>query len=525
MFAIGIRYLNGWAMAAADGARKQKAEWPPHPDRVFMALAAALFETGEEESERRALEWIESLPAPHLAATEAEERQAVTSYVPVNDPRVGRRTPDVDDLGKLKEAGLAVVPEHRTRQPRNFPVAIPRDPTVYLIWPDANADEHRPALNSLCRKVTHVGHSASLVQTWVEEDPPDASLRPEPVFGERRLRVPGPGRLSALGRSMNRAALLEYADLDGQFEKAKGKTKSDLKKKMEERFSGGAPATRRPEPGLWEGYTSLRTSLGGSRTPGTVFSPSLIVLALSGRRPGLRATLKLTAALRGALLANCPAPIPEWVSGHQPDGTPSRKPHMALFPLPFVGAPHADSRILGLALALPSGLSPGEAGPVVGRWLQDAEGTPRTIRLFDGDWLECDAALVDSPSPPVNLLPETWIGPPSRVWATVTPIVFDRHHDGRNRWEAAAETVGDACLRVGLPRPLTVDLTPVSPVSGTPASREFAPFPRKRGGHLQHSHAVVEFAEPVQGPVLLGAGRFRGYGVLRPLSVEEAARA
>ena len=29
MFGLGIYYLNGWAMAAADGAKKQRAEWPP----------------------------------------------------------------------------------------------------------------------------------------------------------------------------------------------------------------------------------------------------------------------------------------------------------------------------------------------------------------------------------------------------------------------------------------------------------------------------------------------------------------
>ena len=46
MFAIAADYLMGWAMASADGSRKQAAEWPPHPDRLYMALAAAWFETG-----------------------------------------------------------------------------------------------------------------------------------------------------------------------------------------------------------------------------------------------------------------------------------------------------------------------------------------------------------------------------------------------------------------------------------------------------------------------------------------------
>ena len=71
MFAFGIRYLNGWSMAAADGAKKERPEWPPHPDRVFMALAAAWFETGEDAEEGHALRWLESLGPPAVAASAA----------------------------------------------------------------------------------------------------------------------------------------------------------------------------------------------------------------------------------------------------------------------------------------------------------------------------------------------------------------------------------------------------------------------------------------------------------------------
>ena len=145
MFALGIRYLNGWSMAAADGARKERAEWPPHPDRIFMALAAAWFETcgdshkdpdDEYRREGEALRWLETLPPPAIAASDATTRTAVVSYVPVNDVRVGSKMPTGGDLAKLKTAGLTQLPEHRTRQPRGFPVAIPHDPTVHLIWPE-----------------------------------------------------------------------------------------------------------------------------------------------------------------------------------------------------------------------------------------------------------------------------------------------------------------------------------------------------------------------------------------------------
>jgi len=79
MFSLAIRYLNGWAMAAADGARKEQVEWPPHPDRVFMALAAAWFETGEDPAEGEALRWLEALEPPAIAASEAEIRRSMGS--------------------------------------------------------------------------------------------------------------------------------------------------------------------------------------------------------------------------------------------------------------------------------------------------------------------------------------------------------------------------------------------------------------------------------------------------------------
>ena len=82
MFVLGIEYLNRWAMAAADGAQKEMAEWPPHPDRVFMALASAWFETGKDPAEGEALRWLETLCPPSIAASDYKARSSVVSYVP-----------------------------------------------------------------------------------------------------------------------------------------------------------------------------------------------------------------------------------------------------------------------------------------------------------------------------------------------------------------------------------------------------------------------------------------------------------
>ena len=175
MFALGVRYLNGWSMAAADGARKERAEWPPHPDRVFMALAAAWFETrddtGEHVKEGAALRWLQGLPPPAIAASDAAYRAVVTGFVPVNDDGGGRTNNPRTRIDKLRNKGLARLPEHRLRKPRRFPVAIPRNPVVRMIWRETALNSHRAALERLAAKVTHVGHSASLVQAWVEREP------------------------------------------------------------------------------------------------------------------------------------------------------------------------------------------------------------------------------------------------------------------------------------------------------------------------------------------------------------------
>ena len=237
MFALGLRYLNGWSMAAADGARKEKAEWPPHPDRVFMALAAAWFETGVNGEEGEALRWLESLPPPAVAASDASQRSAAVSYVPVNDSSVGRAVPSEADLaklgdfkkrhGRLREAGLAVLPEHRVRHPRGFPVAIPACPVVRLIWREELSDAHRGPLERLSTKVTHVGHSASFVQAWVEQEcEVAANWSPTEGVAMHRLRVPSAGSLGRLARSCKRDAWIAYHDLRDELERAQAALKA-----------------------------------------------------------------------------------------------------------------------------------------------------------------------------------------------------------------------------------------------------------------------------------------------------------
>ena len=478
MFAIGIRYLMGWSMAS-HSADRERAEWPPHPDRVFMALAAAHYET-DSGGEREALLWLERQGPPSMWASDAAYRETMTTYVPVNDTaELSRRTGRRQSAQQVR-AGLQLLPENRPRQPRQFPVAIPHDPRVYLVWPDAPPPEVQAGLESLCGKVIRVGHSASLVQAWVEDSPPEPNLIPAEGVAQHTLRVSGPGRLNHLAAQ----------------------------------YRSG----RRPERSRWVAYARAQPESEPAHPSGVFHERLLVLRRESDRRMGLESALMLANKLRYAVIKHCPEPVPEWVSGHTADGSPSQEPHIAFLPLAFVGREHADGHLLGFALAVPKGIEQREVArhlnPVIG---YEEDGSPRRVRLYDGSNFEWALEMEDRASPPFNLRSETWTRS-ARRWATVTPIVFDRHPKGQDKEREAERMVAEACERIGLPRPTNVVLNQASRHIGVPHSRRFPAIRRKSGnGRLQHLHAVVTFAEPVVGPVILGAGRYRGYGLCRPV--------
>ena len=432
MLALSVRYLMGWAMAT-DPTDRSRPEWPPHPDRVFMALAAAYFEGGRPDAEREALTWLERQRPPSLWASEHAERSPVTAFVPVNDSALPRTRPGQAISRDAARRALELVPEHRPRQPRQFPVAVPRDPTMHLIWDaDPPASVHG-GLEALCRRVIRVGHSASLAAASLEGDPPAPNLVPREGSGRMRLRVPAPGRLEHLAEQHRRGLRPEHARWVGY----------------------GAPA---PEP--------------PARAAGSVFHSRMLLLRrTSGRELGLQSTLALTASLRDALMARCPQPVPEWLSGHAPGGGPSRDPHLAFLPLARTTGPRADGELLGVALAVPRRVSLAELaaclGPVIG---PAPDGSGRRIRLYAGRLFEWELQVEEREASPAPLRSETWTRPSAR-WATVTPVAFDRHPKGRDRERQVERMVGRACERIGLPPPLAVAVTALTPHAGAGVPR------------------------------------------------------
>lgn len=526
MFALAIRYLTGYAVAT-DVADRERAEWPPHPARVFMALAAAHFETGENAGEQAAMEWLERQAPPAMKADEAFHREVVTHYVPVNDPDLPPKV-KADAKPDTVKAALGVLPQCRPRQPRAFPRVRPHEDTIYLVWPEANpAPEHRAAMDRLCGKMIRIGHSSSLVQAWVTDSPPEPNWSPD-TAGELRLRVVGDGTLSYLKSQYNADEIKTYVDLKDRIASAKDKSKAAITKELVERFPNGEPTTRRPTIGLWQPYRKASSSSSGAEPVSGLFDRDVTILAIQdGPVVGLETTWQLLTALRDTILSLCD-PVPEWVSGHRPDGSPSQEPHLALLPLAFVGHPHADGHLLGVGLAFPKSILPRHRGLALRRLLYDDAGRPKPVDLKLGTLGAWSLVRETRESPPLALQGQTWTGP-SRSWATVTPIVLDRHPKAdygkqRDQWvQEVSRIIAASCKRQGLPEPIGIDVDKTCWHRGAPRAIPgkcgFALMPTKAGQPArQQVHAWLRFDQAVEGPLLLGAGRYRSYGMCKPLS-------
>lgn len=536
MIAIGIRYLNGWSMAAAaDGSDKATAEWPPHPDRLFMALAAAYFETDRDPAEREALLWLERQAAPELCASlDVSHRHIVTHYVPVNDLAVPRSGERAD--AKQVAAGLQLLPERRLRQARQFPVVVPSHDTVHFIWTDADpGDDIRAALASLCTKLTCLGHSASLVQGWVASVAPAANLRPTRERG-LPVRVPGAGRLQQLEQAYNESERLAWIALEAAIAAAKGTAKKKLREEQRARFGGAMPQMRRPSPALSVAYAAVAPAKPA--VAHSIFSDRLLMFRQMPRQPidqnaapanrigapdrrlWLDNVQLLMAAWRNTVMARCQVqPPPEWLCGHRADGTPTTRPHLAVLPIANVANPHAQGHVMGVALALPREVPDNEIGRCLWPLFDlDDNGNPKPLRIYHGSDFDIDVVFDLGESEREAFKTQRWCGKPdgATVWTSVTPVALDRHGRRGCFDDEARKQIARACEHIGLPRPTKIVLSPAAFMDGVPHARSVPALRRKDGSARRQVHVCLEFAEPVRGPVLIGAGRFRGHGLCIP---------
>lgn len=248
---------------------------------------------------------------------------------------------------------------------------------------------------------------------------------------------------------------------------------------------------------------------------GSVFSPALVVFRLQ-RIEGPTERLDLLAGplvlrrWREALLScsNDLSPLVRaLVSGHEPDGKASDAPHLA-----YVPVASSEGGLAAVAAALPRAVERSTRDAVL-----QLLGRVVELRLGGlGVW--CLQYLPPKLAPVVFGRLSSYTAYPggARCWASLTPVSFDRHpkvRAGDSATSGLLDMVRQSCKAIGLPEPTRIRLSGPSFHGGFPAAGVFPLLVRKDGTARQQAHVWLEFAEPIVGPVLLGAGRYRGYGV------------
>jgi CRISPR-associated protein Csb2 len=220
--------------------------------------------------------------------------------------------------------------------------------------------------------------------------------------------------------------------------------------------------------------------------------------------------------------------------GHAPDGGKYGGPHAAVVPLPSILGPHPDGRVRRVALVGFGCTDPRalDLFQTVAALLHERElidhGVASGIRLRredDKDWL--------------YLLTRS-----SAVWESVTPVVLERPEFLRKQWvdlghkrRRQAARVGDelsareldgaiaerrnelvraAVDRLGIGEVVDVESSRAPWMPGAHAAPEY-----RTAGYLRQSprfHVRVSFRAPVPGPIIVGRGRYVGFGLMRPLA-------
>lgn len=271
-----------------------------------------------------------------------------------------------------------------------------------------------------------------------------------------------------------------------------------------------------------EAWVVDRRAAGVASQCQSVFG-ELLELREAGDRRGsglpLSQAESVARALRGALLRFAIDPPPAALSGHEADGRPLDRPHVAFLALPVPGGARAPATIGGAAIVLPREIEEAERRAILlaaARW--EASGARLVLGRLGELRLTRAASQEEAQSSCASTLTA-----PSRRWASLTPIALHKNpgnlasRDPAAALRAAREaerTIADACEHIGLPRPIHVHVARQSSFPGIPSAPAFMPYPRHGGGFKRVCvHAELEFEEPVHGPVVLGVGRYFGVGL------------
>ena len=478
MLTISVEFLHGTYRADPDGGaatgRSELGEWPPSVARLLAAFVAA-DGMGHDcrVTDGSELVFLEGLGAPVIHA-EAN---------PLHQPLLPRYV--VLALGPVRKIGKEYPAGHQEYAARTGALVRPgarvalQNTKVYYEWEEANPGVSLKALRLRAARIGYLGCADSPVRVRAGTALDDAAIGSLHAFrphtaGTCMVSVPRPGHhLAAL------------------------KAAYDAWKKH------GASVARSQFP-------ALRNLVAYAR-PGDVPDEDdsgrvVAWLRLRQSVPGRRIA-DITATLKAAVMSKYQRlfgdPLPRELHGHGFEGTGFEIARYLA--LPNAGFDHSDGRIHGAALWLPRS---SEAVT-----FERARAAARSIDSLQIAGLSVGVAPWDGERKPMAATPRRW-RQPSRAWATAVPAIHERF--GRLNLSELCRW----CRHAGLPEPVWFRSSRVPLVPGALSlhlSEVQRQTPQPSQPAKPYSHIALRFAEAVRGPVVIGGGRSRGFGLCVPV--------
>jgi len=476
LLCISVRYLHPLSHGRQSNA---KTEWPPSPLRLFQAIVAAAAAKFNErtriENALPILLWLENLDLNCIVACEVRESNSQTVfYVPNND---------TDLLNSAYEKGnFAASPERSKKVVR--PVHLDGN-EVHFVYRLPNLTcPHFDVIRDVVRSITHLGWGIDVVVADAKLLSTDDVSRLEGVrwvtanSGGIALRVPKSGTLDDLVRkhydSLNRLTENDFRPVP------------PLKNYSVGRFRRDSDLESRP----YCVFQILKPDASGYRA----FNPS-------------NRTRDVAAWIRHAVGEVCKdwADLASFVHGHGANGGPNESANSSnrfqYLPLPTINsALNRVESIRRVMIVAPVGFE--DRIDFIRRRLLGHE------LKWNGDVIGVLNILAGRDYV-LNQYTKS-----HRIWTSVTPVILDGFDD-RNAVKTE-KLLRKALLNAGVVnqmdfKNIELDWSPFGYRSGVDPVRAFS-RPEKTNGTM--IHVRLTFNEPRIGPLAIGAGRYRGFGLM-----------
>jgi len=477
--------------------------WPPAPARLFQALMAGAAQGGAVlDAARESLDWLERLPPPTVTAPRGTPGQRYTGFVPNNDLDAELSRKDALDISEA----VASVRVGKTIHPILFDAS---DPLLYC-WFFSSEDAQATALCELAENLYQFGRGIDMA--WANATVLDAD--------EARKRISEHGGIIYQPSPGGSAGSTLLCPQPGTGQSLEARFKG-----TRTRFRRGG-SNRRPVRVFVQPAKPLLASIPYNAPPRRLVFALHGVEARDGFapcRPSEAAVL--VAAVRDQAAQRLCDTIPSRADdierclvGHGARDA-DKAARVRIVPLPSIGHPHADMAIRRLAVHVPQ-TCPLRADDVAWAFAQTV-------------WTDADGVILAELQPVDDDAMAERYERSGRCWRSVTPLALStarrrRIDPARTRIEtkdgaerAREEVRAVHAVRQAL-RHVEIGLSPTSvhvqrePFDGHGERAEtFATGTRFAKESLWH--ASLTFAAPLDGPLLLGDGRYLGLGLMRPV--------